>query len=331
MAPTTTSPVWVVAQHRDGKLHRMTWEAVAAGQRLAALLGGRANALVLGSGVDGLAAELAACDLERVLVADAPVLASYTPGAYAAALAPAIAAGSPRFVLFPHTYQSCEYVPLLAQAAGCAHLPEAIGFEAADGGIVFKRPVLEGKLHARVRVRGEGPALVTLQSGAFAADGRVAGSATVEPLGGDLGAVVAGREVLGTEQVASQGVDLTKAEAIVAVGRGVGGADKLGAIEELARLLGAELGASRPVIDAGWLPRDRQIGSSGQTVSPKLYLALGISGAIQHLVGMKGSSVVVAVNKDAGAPIFKIAHYGVVGDLHEVVPAFTAAVRELKG
>jgi electron transfer flavoprotein alpha subunit len=329
MAPRTTSPVWVVAQHRDGKLHRMTWEAIAAGQRLAEALGGKASGVVLGSGVEGLASEIAACDLAQVLVADAPVLASYTPGAYATALAPAIAAAAPRFVLFPHTYQSCEYVPRLAQQAGCAHLPEAIGFETAEG-VVFKRPVLEGKMHARVRVRGDGPALVTLQSGAFPADGRVAGSAPVEPLGGDLGAVVAGREVLGTEQVASQGLDLTKAEAIVAVGRGVGGADKLAPIEELARLLGAEIGASRPVIDAGWLPRDRQIGSSGQTVSPKLYLALGISGAIQHLVGMKGSSVVVAVNKDAGAPIFKIAHYGVVGDLHEVVPALTAAVRELK-
>jgi electron transfer flavoprotein alpha subunit len=330
MAPTT-SPVWVVAQHRDGKLHRMTWEAVTAGQRLAALLGGRASAIVLGSGAEALARDLAACDLERVLVADAPVLAAYTPGAYAAALAPAIAAGAPRFVLFPHTYQSCEYVPRLAQSAGCAHLPEAIGFEGVDGGIVFRRPVLEGKMHARVRVRDGGPALVTLQSGAFPADGRVAGSAPVEPLGVELASVVAGREVLGTEEVASQGVDLTKAETIVAVGRGVGGGDKLGAIEDLARLLGAEIGASRPVIDAGWLPRDRQIGSSGQTVSPKLYLALGISGAIQHLVGMKGSSVIVAVNKDAGAPIFKIANYGVVGDLHEVVPALAAAVRELKG
>jgi len=330
MAPTT-SPVWVVVQHRDGKLHRMSWEAVAAGQRLAAQLGGKAAAIVLGSGVEALAAELSGCDLERVLVADAAVLGSYTPGAYAAALAPAIGAAAPRFVLFPHTYQSCEYVPRLAQAAGCAHLPEAIGFEPAEGGIVFRRPVLEGKMHARVRVRGEATALVTLQSGAFPADGRAAGSAPVEPLGVDLATVVAGREVLGTEAVASQGVDLTKAETIVAVGRGVGGGDKLGAIEELARLLGAEIGASRPVIDAGWLPRDRQIGSSGQTVSPKLYLALGISGAIQHLVGMKGSSVIVAVNKDGGAPIFKIAHYGVVGDLHEVVPALTAAVRELKG
>lgn len=330
MAPTT-APVWVVAQHRDGKLHRMTWEAVAAGQRLAAALGGKACAVVLGSGVDALAAELATCDLERVLVADAPALGTYDPQAYVAALAPAISAAAPRFVLFPHTYQSCEYVPRLAQAAGCAHLPEAIGFEPGEGGVVFKRPVLEGKMQARVRVRGEAPALVTLQSGAFPADGRAAGSAPVESLGVDVAGVGAGREVLGTEQAASQGVDLTKAETIVAVGRGVGGADKLAPIEELARLLGAEIGASRPVIDAGWLPRDRQIGSSGQTVSPKLYLALGISGAIQHLVGMKGSSVIVAVNKDGGAPIFKVANYGIVGDLHEVVPALTAAVRELKG
>jgi electron transfer flavoprotein alpha subunit len=319
--------IWAVAQHRDGKLHRGALEAVAAAQRLAEATGGAAEAVVLGSGVSALAAELATHRLAAVRAADHPSLARYTPGGYVAALAAAIAERRPDFVLFPHTYQSCEYVPRLAAATGAAHLPEAIAFESGAEGLLFKRPILEGKLHARVRIRGGGPALVTLQAGAFAADSRQAGSAPVEPLAVDLAAADPGREILGIEQAAGDVVDLTKAPAIVAVGRGVGGADKLAPIEELAKLLGAELGASRPVIDSGWLPRDRQIGSSGQTVAPKLYLALGISGAIQHLVGMKGSGCVVAVNKDPSAPIFKIAQYGIVGDLHEVVPALIAALR----
>ncbi|HXO41194.1 MAG TPA: electron transfer flavoprotein subunit alpha/FixB family protein, partial [Thermoanaerobaculia bacterium] len=159
------------------------------------------------------------------------------------------------------------------------------------------------------------------------ADGNADGNAKIQPLPVDASQARPDREVLGYEEAAAQQVDLTKAGIIVAVGRGVGGADKLGPIEELARALGAEIGASRPVIDSGWLPRERQIGSSGQTVSPRLYIAAGISGAIQHLVGMKGSAVIVAINKDPSAPIFTVARYGLVGDLHELVPALTAAVK----
>ena len=324
--------VWVVLQHRECKLHRGSFEAIAAGQRLAARAGGKAEAIVLGEGVAALAAEAATCDLAAIRVADSPLLAHYTPGGYVAALAPAILAEKPDFVLFPHTYQSAEYVPRLAQTTGAALVPEAIAFDTDEAGaLLFRRPILEGKMHARVRVKGGGTTLVTLQAAAFGADTRVAGGAPVRPHGVALAGAVADREVLGTEQATGDTVDLSSAQVIVAVGRGVGGGDKLGAVEELARLLGGEIGASRPVIDNGWLPRDRQIGSSGQTVSPKLYIAAGISGAIQHLVGMKGSSVIVAINKDAGAPIFKVAHYGVVGDLHEVLPALNQAIRELRG
>lgn len=323
--------IWVVAQHRDGKLHRGSLEAVAAGQRLARETGGSVEAIVLGADVAALAGELAGSALAAVRTVEAPALADYTPGGYVAALAAAVAAEAPAFVLFPHTYQSCEYVPRLAQASGAAHLPEVIGFESSAEGLIWKRPILAGKLHARVRVKGGGTTVATLQSGAFPADGREAGSAAISPLAVDVAAIVRDREILGVEQAASDTVDLSKAETIVAVGRGVGGADKMAPIEELAAALRAELGASRPVIDSGWLPRDRQIGSSGQTVAPKLYLALGISGAIQHLVGMKGASCVVAINKDSSAPIFKIARYGVVGDLHELVPALTKALRESAG
>jgi electron transfer flavoprotein alpha subunit len=323
--------VWVVLQHREGQLLRISWEAAAAAQKLAAGLGVKAEALLLGSGVGLAAADVAKLDLAAVRVADHDALRAYTPGATIGVLAPAILASTPAFVVFPHTYQTVDFMARLAQAVGAGLLPEVTGFEPGDGGLVWTRPVMGGKLQSKVRVKGEGTVLVSVQSGAFPADGVVRGEAEVEPLDVDLSAVQPDREILGYQEVGGDTVDLTKAEVIVAVGRGIGGADKLGPVQELARALGAEIGASRPVIDNGWLPRDRQIGSSGQTVAPKLYIAAGISGAIQHLVGMKGSSVIVAINKDPGAPIFNVADYGIVGDLHEVLPALTEAVRAAKG
>ena len=355
--------VWVVPQVRDGRIPRISWEAVAAAQRLAAALGGsgaeppgRAAAVLLGSGLGDLAAEVARRGqrggaLAAVYVADHPALATYTPGAVIGVLGPALAAARPDFVLFPHTYQTVDFAPRLAQSAGAAWVPEVTSFEvaAAGDGPVWTRPFMGGKLQARVRVKGGGTALVSVQSGAFSGEASAAapaagggtpatpetpGTSETPPilqLAVDPALARTDREVLGYEQVAAQQVDLTKADTIVAVGRGVGGADKMGPIEDLARALGAEIGASRPVIDSGWLPRERQIGSSGQTVSPRLYVAAGISGAIQHLVGMKASSVIVAINKDPSAPIFTVADYGVVGDLHEVVPALAAAVRAAKG
>jgi electron transfer flavoprotein alpha subunit len=323
--------VWVVLQQREGQLPRISFEAVAAAQKLAAQLGGKAEAVLLGEGVGLAATEVAKFDLAAVHVADDPALRVYTPGAYIGALAPAIKAAAPAFVVFPHTYQTVDYMARLAQGIGAGLLPEVTGFEAADGGLVWSRPVMGGKLQSKVRVKGEGTVLVSVQSGAFPADGAARGEAEVKPLAVDLSGVEPDREVLGYEEVGGDTVDLTKAEIIVAVGRGVGGADKMAPVEALAKALGAEIGASRPVIDNGWLPRDRQIGSSGQTVAPKLYVAAGISGAIQHLVGMKGSAVIVAINKDPGAPIFTVADYGIVGDLHEVLPALTEAVRAAKG
>ena len=324
--------IWVVVQQREGQLPRISWEAVAAAQKLAAATGGgKPEAIVLGSGIGLAAAEVAKADLAAVHVADHDVLRAYTPGGYIGALAPAIRAEKPDFVVFPHTYQSVDYVPRLAQEVGAGLLPEVTGFVEADGGLLWTRPILGGKLQSKVRVKGEGTVLVSVQSGAFPADSVAKGEAPVQPIAVDLSGVKPDREILGYEEVAGEKIDLTKADYIVAVGRGVGGADKMGPLEDLAKGLGAEIAASRPVIDNGWLPRDRQIGSSGQTVAPRVYIAAGISGAIQHLVGMKGSSVIVAINKDPGAPIFNVAHYGIVGDLHEVVPALTEAIRAAKG
>lgn len=324
--------VWVVVQQREGQLPRISFEAVAAAQKLAAALGGgKPEAIVLGSGIGPAAAEVARFDLAAVHVADHEVLRNYTPGTYIGALAPAIRAGKPDYVIFPHTYQTVDYMPRLAQEVDAGLLPEVIGFAPGDGGLVWTRPILGGKLQSKVRVKGEGTVLVSVQSGVFPADSAARGEAPVQPLAGDLSAVTPDREILGYEEVGGEKIDLTKADYIVAVGRGVGGADKMGPIEALAKALGAEIAASRPVIDNGWLPRDRQIGSSGQTVAPRLYIAAGISGAIQHLVGMKGSSTIVAINKDPGAPIFNVAHYGIVGDLHEILPVLTEAIRAAKG
>jgi electron transfer flavoprotein alpha subunit len=326
--------IWVVLQQREGKLHRMSREAIAAGQKLAGELGGETAAVLLGSGVAALAGELAGVALSAVYVADDSRLADYTPGAYVGALKPAIAAGAPDYVVFPHTYQSVDFVARLAQELDAAYVPEVIAFEsanseAAGGEVVFKRPILTGKLHARVRAKAGGPVLLSVQSGAFPADGVQAGSAASEALAG--GEPVADRELLGVEQVGGDQIDLSKADVVVAVGRGIGKQENMAVIEALAKALGADIGASRPVIDNGWLERDRQIGSSGQTVAPKLYFAIGISGAIQHLVGMKGAGCVVAINKDASAPIFSVANYGLVGDLFEIVPAITAEVNAARG
>ena len=324
--------VCAVLQQREGKIHRMAWETVAAAQQLAALCGRKSLGGPPRAATSlGLAAEVAGCDLESVLVIDHPLLADYTPGGYVAALAGLIALETSRDPpLSAHLPDDRVHAHAWRSPPARAFVPEGLSFESdGAGGVVWKRPILGGKMHARVRARG------SRTDDGLAAVGRLLG-------GRERGRVrrrsprslstcdggFPWREILGVEQVGGETVDLTKAEIIVAIGRGIGGADKMGPVEELARLLKADIGASRPVIDSGWLPRDRQIGSSGQTVSPKLYLAFGISGAIQHLVGMKGSSCIVAVNKDAGAPIFKIANYGIVGDLHEVIPAMVAALKE---
>ena len=323
--------IWVIAQQREGKLHKMSFEAVKAGQVLADLIGGNVEGVLLGSQVDAAGQVRASCDLAAVRVIDDPSLKDYTPGAYIAALSAAANQVAPDYLIFPHTYQTVDYAPRLAQAMGAALVPEVTALEPDDAGPIWRRPVMSGKLEARVRPRDSGTVVVSVQSAAFPADEVAKGEAPIEVVSLDAAEITADREILAVEEAASDQVDLTQSDLIVAVGRGVGDADNIPLLEELAAALGAELGASRPVIDSGWLPRERQIGSSGQTVSPKLYLAAGISGAIQHLVGMKGSQVIVAINKDGSAPIFNVAQYGIVGDLHEIVPALTAAVRQAKG
>ena len=316
--------ILVIAEARGGSLNRSSWEAIAAAQQL----GGPVTVLVPGAGVAALAATLAAADVAEVVALEHEALGAYTPDGFVQALAPVITAAAPALVVAAHTYQARDFVPALAARLDRALVTDAIGARVDNGGLVFTRQMFQGKVNADVVLDGPPPHIATFQIGAFRSDavrkGAAAAPARTVPAAVDTAAIRQRPEAPFRE--AKQAVDLTQAERIVSVGRGIKGADHIPLAQQLATALGAELAASRPICDAGWVPMERQIGSSGQTVAPKLYLALGISGAIQHVVGMKGARTIVAVNKDADAPIFEVADYGIVGDLFEVVPAIIAAL-----
>ena len=319
--------ILVIAEQRASKLNRATWETIAAAQQLA---GGQPIAiLVPGAGVAAVAGELAAAEVQEVVTIDQPALEPYTPDGYTAALQQAIAELAPGLVLLPHTYQTRDFAPKLAARLDRALVTDVTGVKTAGGQPVFVRPMFQGKLAADVVPLGPAPHFVTFQIGAFRADraARGAAEAPVRSLAVKVEASAIRQKPEAPFQEAKQAVDLSQAERIVSVGRGIKEQANIDVARKLAEALGAEIAASRPICDAGWLPMERQVGSSGQTVAPKLYLALGISGAIQHLVGMKGSNTVVAINKDPDAPIFEIADYGIVGDLFEIVPAIIAALQ----
>jgi electron transfer flavoprotein alpha subunit len=322
--------VLAVMEQRGGAWNRMSFETLAAAQQLAGELGTTAAAAVLGRGVGELAASLARRQLEKVYAVEHELLAEYTPDGTTLALRQLIAEARPQLVLFPHTYQVRDFVPKLAAGLGRVAVGDVIGHRIADGRITMVRQLFQGKLNADVRFTGEPPYFASLQAGAYRADRVAAGSAAVQAFTPRLCAADIRTRPLERFREAAGGVDLGAAERVVAVGRGIKEADNLPLVEKLAAALGAELAASRPICDAGWLPMERQVGSSGQTVAPKLYVAVGISGAIQHLVGMKGSKTVVAINRDPDAPIFEVADYGIVGDLFQVVPELTAAIERTK-
>ena len=332
-------------QQRDGKLNRATWETIVGAQQLAALLdhssGDRASAssiavLLPGASVGSVAAELAAAQIKEVITVEHAALEPYTPDGFTAALQDAIAQLAPSHVLLPHTYQTRDFAPKLAARLDRALLTDVTGIKTAGGAPTgsgqapaFVRPMFQGKLTADVVPQGPAPHFVTFQIGAYRVDQVAKGSAPapVRALAVTVDASAIRQKPEAPFQQAKQAVDLSQAERIVSVGRGIKEQANIALAQKLAEALHAEIAASRPICDAGWLPMERQVGSSGQTVAPKLYLALGISGAIQHLVGMKGSSTVVAINKDPDAPIFEIADYGIVGDLFEIVPAIIEAVK----
>jgi electron transfer flavoprotein alpha subunit len=279
--------------------------------------------------VGAVAAELAAAAVAEVVTIEHPALAEYTPDGYVAALAAAVAALEPSLIVLPHTYQTRDFAPALAARLDRPIVTDVIGLKGSGAQRLFARPMFQGKLVADVALEGALPHLATCQIGAFRADAVAKGAspAPVRAQAVEVDAAAIRQKPEAPFQEAKQAVDLGQAERIVSVGRGIKGPEHLPLARELAAALDAELAASRPICDAGWLPMERQVGSSGQTVAPKLYLALGISGAIQHLVGMKGSQVIVAINKDQDAPIFEVADYGIVGDLFEIVPALLAALK----
>jgi electron transfer flavoprotein alpha subunit len=324
--------ILVIAEQRDGKLSRVTWEILAAGQALSAETGWTIEAAVLGASVLPLAQEIASKKVSKVFALESPRLDPYTPDAFAAALQQFIAEKQPRIVLLPHTYQVRDFVPKLATSMGRTVITDCIGYKKDGGRLFFTRQMFQGKFAADVSFTCDAPWFVTFQNGAFRGDKAEAGSsaAAVESVKIKVADGVVRNQPQEVFKEAKQAVDLTQAEIIVAVGRGIKEQKNIELAKQLAEALGGELAASRPICDSGWLPMDRQIGSSGQTVAPKLYLALGISGAIQHIVGMKGARTIIAVNKDSEAPIFEIADYAVVGNLFDIVPPLIEEIKKAK-
>ena len=323
------SGVLVVIEQKENRISRISWEALAAGQRLAALNGAPVTAVLLGQDASALAVEVAAHPVTKVLRLEHALLAQYTPDAFTLALQQLIEKQTPTEVVLPHTYQVRDYAPALAARLGQVLISDVVDI---GQGPVFTRQLMQGRLNGEYKPTGGGPCFVSVQAGAFRTEAveATANPAPIETFNPTLEAAQIRTRPGLPFRGSSQTVDLGSAQLIVSVGRGIKEAENLALVQDLATALGAELAASRPICDNGWLPMERQVGSSGQTVAPKLYLAIGISGAIQHLVGMKGSQCIVAINKDPDAPIFEVADYGIVADLFEVVPALTEAIRAAK-
>jgi electron transfer flavoprotein alpha subunit len=323
------SGVLVIIEQRTDRISRISWEALAAGQLLGSQLGLPVSAVIIDAQTESLAAEIAARPISKVVRVEHPLLAHYTADGFTLALQQLVQNESPKQVVFPHTYQVRDYAPALAARLGEVLISDVV---AIGEGPVFTRQLMQGRLNGNYRHTGSGPCLVSVQAGAFRAESLETAAKPAEII--TFTPTIESNQIRTTPgepfRGSSQTVDLGSAQLIVSVGRGIKEAENIPIIQELATALGAELAASRPICDNGWLPLERQVGSSGQTVAPKLYLAVGISGAIQHLVGMKGSQCVVAINKDPDAPIFEVADYGIVGDLFEVVPALTEAVKAAK-
>lgn len=321
--------ILVFIEHRDCILNKTSLEAITAAQSIGKDLGLGVTAVIPCDKDCSLAQQIAAYNIEKVIVAKNEKLGAYTPDAYADAWEQVIKATNPRYVVMSHTYQVRDFAPKVAARLGREVVGDCIRYKAEGGKLVLSRRIFLGKLDADVTIGGDAPYFATFQSGAFRGDAAEKGTAPIETMNVTVGEIRMTPEQPFQEAKAS--VDLTKSEIIVAVGRGIKSQENIAIAQQLADALGADLAASRPICDADWLPIDRQIGSSGQTVAPKVYIALGISGAIQHIVGMKNAGTIVAINKDAEAPIFDIADYGIVGDLFEAVPVLVEEIKKAKG
>ena len=322
--------ILIVLEENNGQIHRMGLESIAAGQRLSDEMELTAGALVLGGNADGLADQASKYQLGEVIKVNDALLGSYSADGYSEAVKQIIDQENPTYVLFGHTYQVRDYVPRLSAKLNKPFLVDNIAIRVENGQPIFTKQKFKAKLSADVEANGSGPFLVSFQSAAFSMDAAAAGSASIRESTVQLDTAMIRTKSEPPFQEEAGGVDLTSADIIVSIGRGIGKEENIPLAIELSKALGGELAASRPVVDSGWLPSAHQIGSSGQSVSPKLYLALGISGAIQHVVGMKGSKNIVTINKDPDAPIFEISDYGVVADILEIIPKLTEAIQALK-
>ncbi|MGB7435770.1 MAG: electron transfer flavoprotein subunit alpha/FixB family protein [Candidatus Acidiferrum sp.] len=325
--------ILVITEQRQGKWHNTSFETLVAAQQIAAATSASITAVVIGKDVGALAEELSTKKIAEVLLLEHDLLENYTADAYCTALKQVVESAKPDLVLFPHTYQVRDFAPKLAAMLSKGMIGDCIGFRKDGDQLVFVRQMFQGKTAADVTFVGPAPWFASFQSGAFRSDlleSNSAGKASVSAAKVELKPEDIRTKPLELFKEAKSSVDLTQAPLIVAIGRGIKAPENIAQAEAVAKALGAEIAASRPICDEGWLPMERQIGSSGQTVAPKLYVALGISGAIQHVVGMKGSRTIVAVNKDQNAPIFEIADYGIVGDIFEVMPALTEALQKAK-
>ncbi len=323
--------ILVVAEQQQSKLNRVSFETIAAAQAIAKDTGWQVEIAVLGHDIAAIANELASKNAAKVYAIECPQLADYTSDGYVHVLKEFLSDKKPKLVLMPHTYQVRDFVPRLALALGKTVIPDVIGYKYENGKLLFTRQMFQGKFAADVSFSDAGPLwMATFQNAAFRGDTAESGTAPIETLQVTVPDGVIRVQPHEIFKEAKQSVDLSQSETIVAVGRGIKEQKNLAIAEELAKLLGGDIAASRPICDAGWLPLDRQVGSSGQTIAPKLYIALGISGAIQHIVGMKGSRMIIAINKDAEAPIFEIADFGVVANLFDIVPPLIEEIKKAK-
>jgi len=323
--------ILLITEQREGQWNRVSFETLAAAQQIARLMQGTLAAAIIGKGVALLAEELAGFELDEVLLIEHGLLERYTPDGFSLALRQVIEAEKPDLVLLPHTYQARDFAPKLAASLARGMIGDCIGFRREKEELIFVRPMFQGRMAADVVFEGHAPWFASFQAGTFRADlaaKRASGKAPVKSASVELKTEQIRTKPLETFHEARRSADLMQAPILVSVGRGIKGPENIPMIEKLSKLVGGEICASRPVCDEGWLPMDRQIGSSGQTVAPKLYLAIGISGAIQHVVGMKSSRTIAAINQDPRAPIFEIADYAVVGDLFKIVPALIAELEK---
>lgn len=325
--------ILLITEQHDAQWNRVSFETLVAAQEIAKQTSASVSGVVAGKGVATLADELAGYQLDEVLLVEHDLLEKYTADGFSIALRQVIESAKPDLVLLPHTYQVRDFAPKLAASIQKGLIGDCIGYRHENGKLIFVRQMFQGRTAADVVFTGAAPWVATFQAGAFRSDlvaKHSGGKAAVKPVSVELKPEQIRTKPLERFREAKQAVDLTQAPILVSVGRGIKAPENIPMAEKLAKLLGGELCASRPICDEGWLPMDRQIGSSGQTVAPKLYLALGISGAIQHVVGMKAARTIAAINKDQNAPIFEVADYGIVGDLFEVVPALIEILEQSK-